>query len=193
MFFFSIELNREFVYEGEKCSVSENCIKYSDCRDGKCVCNQDYAAKNGACCMCLRFLLNIYIIIFDLVKNLNATCGDGTECWSEYCFESRCACPPGYEFRDGTNTCRMLFFVGEKIIFFVLERKLVNVYANSNEANASNAFCIDQGSCLEILAECRNDSGQPTMKFCQCPIGYRIVDNKRCGKKFSDRIQYFLF
>ncbi len=85
------------------------------------------------------------------------------------------------------------FVAGEKIIFFVSERKLVNVYTNSNDANISNAFCIDQSSCLEILAECRIDSGQPTMKFCQCPIGYQITDNKRCGKKFSDRIQYFSF
>jgi hypothetical protein len=41
-----------------------------------------------------------------LVKRLNLTCSLNAECWSSYCFNSRCQCAPDYEPEPDNNRCR---------------------------------------------------------------------------------------
>lgn len=47
---------------------------------------------------------NVFISRLD--KSLNAVCSNSSECWSNYCTSSRCACPSGYEPREDNSGCR---------------------------------------------------------------------------------------
>ncbi|UJR32135.1 hypothetical protein I4U23_019603 [Adineta vaga] len=99
-------------------------------------------------------------------KNLNNTCANHVECWSQYCSNQRCTCANGYEPSDDHTGCR---------------RKLVKIYSNWADANKNNAFCSDRTSCTDIIAECVDDGQHPTAKFCKCPYGYQVKDeNERC-------------
>lgn len=71
---------------------------------------------------------------------------------------------------------------------------MVNVYNTWDEANATNEFCVNKNSCLDILADCYNDTRRPT-KFCKCPIGFKINADKQCGKEFNKKkflMKYFV-
>ena len=43
---------------------------------------------------------------FYLVKRLNASCTLSNQCWSQYCFNGRCECGPGFEPRSDLIRCR---------------------------------------------------------------------------------------
>jgi hypothetical protein len=62
---------------------------------------------------------------------------------------------------------------------------LVDVYENWDEANRANAFCQNETSCYDTVAECFNDTNHPESKFCRCPTGYRIdtsSNRRQCGR-----------
>ncbi|CAF0949210.1 unnamed protein product [Adineta ricciae] len=95
-------------------------------------------------------------------KKLNESCASNTECRSRYCLNHQCACGHGYELNDDRTECR---------------RKLVKIYSTWADANASNAFCSDDASCIDLIAKCFNDTQHPTAKFCKCPYGYEVKNN----------------
>ncbi|CAF4961111.1 unnamed protein product, partial [Rotaria sp. Silwood1] len=143
------EINRRYAYEGENCEVNENCIDNAICSEKKCTCRPDFPARNGLC-----------------LKNLNVVCTNPTECWSQYCLNSRCQCAPGYEPSSNQIDCK---------------RKLVNIFNTWSDANVQGAICYDDNSCIDIIANCIPISPNSTNKFCRCPIGYNVIDNNtRC-------------
>ncbi|CAF3513440.1 unnamed protein product [Rotaria socialis] len=142
------ELNRNYAYEGDSCEVTENCISYAICAGKKCACTSGFTAKSGLC-----------------LKSLNAVCSNGTECWSQYCSSSRCACAPSYEPNADNISCK---------------GKLVKIYNNWAEANSNREFCIDDSSCIDALATCIPGPQNTVGKFCKCPSGYRVQNNENC-------------
>lgn len=70
----------------------------------------------------------------------------------------------------------------------LLERKLVKIYNTWADANANNAFCSDDTSCIDVIAKCFNDTQHPTAKFCKCPYGYEVKNNnEKCGRIFRSK------
>ncbi|CAF0909261.1 unnamed protein product [Rotaria sordida] len=101
-------------------------------------------------------------------KNLNSVCASHTECWSQHCSNSRCVCAPGYENPDNQAYCK---------------RKLVKIYNNWSDANREQALCVDDNSCIDIVAKCIAGPQNVTTKFCKCPFGYKVDDkHEQCER-----------
>ena len=86
-------------------------------------------------------------------------------------------------------------FWNEKVFSIFLndsERKLVKVSNNFNQANEFNDFCSDSLSCITSIAFC--DGSNSSRKFCQCPTGYTVSENREeCSKKMTCWLSYLNF
>lgn len=108
----SLDLNPRVSYEGGRCLDNAHCVDNMRCSAEKCVCLQDFHAQNGLCCKEIQWIRETAIsspplhVVLD--KKLNSTCDNDNQCWSNYCINSRCDCPVGYETNTDGVGCRKI-------------------------------------------------------------------------------------
>ncbi|CAF0941777.1 unnamed protein product [Adineta steineri] len=143
-------LRHQFVYEGEECRDTANCLNNTVCTEQRCRCMAGFTSTNGLC-----------------YKNLNTACSLSSECWSGECRDTVCRCPLGFAPKEDNTRCQKTL------------AELYPNHAAAGANNKSD-FCYPGSGtpgCRDPVAICKNDSVNPG-NFCQCPPEY-IADYEK--------------